>query len=67
MFSAAINTVKTKFDLLMPWIRIQRHTATDFQDCMKMTRKIKAAYFSIFRIGFRKTPLQPYVELPREA
>ena len=38
----------------MLWIRIQQYTATDFQGWLKMTVKIKPAYFSIFRSGFRK-------------
>ena len=59
IFSAVINTIKTK-NLLKLWIRIQQYTATDFQGWSKMTLKIKTAYFSTFRSGIRKIIWQPY-------
>ena len=35
------------------WIRIQQHTATDFQGWFEMPLKIKTACFFIFRSGFQ--------------
>ena len=51
-------------------MRIQQYTAADFegfQGWSKMILKIKTAYFSIFRSGFRKILRQPYAELHRQA
>ena len=56
-----------KINLLKLWIRIQQHTATDFQGWLKKTLKIKTAYFSVFRGGFRKILCQPCVQLHRQA
>ena len=63
IFSAAIKTIETKINLSKVWMRTQQYTTTDFQGWSKMTLTIKTAYFSIFRSGFRKIILQPYVEL----
>ena len=55
IFSAVMYTIKTKnkrFKKLR--VPIQRYTATEFQGWSKMTLKIKTAYFSIFRSGFRE-------------
>ena len=49
-----ISTLETKINLLKLWIRIQHHTATDFQGWSKMTLKIKTAYFFILEVGFKK-------------
>ena len=40
--------------VLKLWIRIHQYTAIDFQGGLKMTLKIKTAYFFIFRVGFRE-------------
>ena len=53
-FQLLLTQLKQKINLLKLWIRIQQYTATDFQDWSKVTPKIKAAYFSILRNGFRK-------------
>ena len=37
----------------MRWVGIQQYTAVDLQDWLKMTLKIKMAYISIFRMGFK--------------
>ena len=52
IFSAVIDIIKTKINLLKLWILIQQYTATDFQGWSEMTLKIKSAYFCIFRNGF---------------
>ena len=51
IFSGVINT-KQKIIALELCVRIQWYTAVYFQGWSKMTLKIKAAYFSIFRSGF---------------
>ena len=56
-----------KINLSKLWIRIQQYTASDFEGWFKLTLKMKAAYFSIFRGGFQKILLQSYVELPMQA
>ena len=47
--------------VLKLWIRIHQYTAIDFQGGLKMTLKIKTAYF-IFGVGFRKILSQEYVK-----
>ena len=53
MNTGHVLAVKTKINPLKLWMRIRQYTATDFQGWSKMTLKIKTAYFSIFRSGFR--------------
>ena len=48
-FKALDTKIQTKMDLSKLWIRIHLYTAADFQGWLKVTLKVKTAYFSIFR------------------
>ena len=47
-----VTQLKQKVIVLKLWVRIQRHTAVDFQGWSKMTPKIKMVHISIFRSRF---------------
>ena len=50
-----VNTINSEMATLKKlWVRIQRYAAVDFQGWSKMTLKIKMAYISILKVGFKK-------------
>ena len=67
IFSAVINPIKAKVNILKLQIRIQQYTVVYFHGWTKMTLKIKTAYVSIVGSEFRKILWQLYAELHREA